>query len=202
MPLGAAKALLVEGFQSPQRLRDELAAGRMPCWDASGNAPGPEFWRSFEVNFEESMARTLLRISESGDAIYGPWHYGLTVSTAHVLALVAPPDPLTAAEASSLPTASVGAPAAAPAPPHAVPKAAPADVRWGRDTPGWARATVRRLRGEKKISEDIWAAELGRRLAAESRKDAKEGRLSRELTAGYLEDRLKPWGILPLGSFE
>ena len=69
MPLGAAKALLVEGFQSPQRLRDELAAGRMPCWDASGNAPGPEFWRSFEVNFEESMARTLLRISESGGTL-------------------------------------------------------------------------------------------------------------------------------------
>lgn len=85
IPLGAAKALLVKNFQAPQRLLIELAAGRMPVWDESGNPLGPGDW---QFNFEESTARAMIGVSPSGAPNYGPIHYGVAVSCAAVVALL------------------------------------------------------------------------------------------------------------------
>jgi hypothetical protein len=84
-----AKALLVSGYGSAQLaeelLVEELATGRMP-WKykiARDNSPTSdrEFWRfGPKVDYEESSARTMY--------VPGPSYYGITVSRAHVVALL------------------------------------------------------------------------------------------------------------------
>ena len=76
-------------------------------------------------------------------------------------------------------------------------------VATATDSAQWARATVRRLlRDKDKIPKRPTKAAWGRLLAAEMEKDVKAGRIRSALTADYLEDQLKPWGIWPLDSFK
>lgn len=90
IPLREAKALLVRAFGSArlaeELLAEELAKDRMP-WAyarARGNASPAsdrEFWRfGPKVDYEEGSGRTMY--------VPGPSYYGITVSAAHVHALL------------------------------------------------------------------------------------------------------------------
>ena len=103
--LSEARALLAEGLGgasglAEKLLRDEGAAGRLPCGylRKNGDAADDEFWRFARFDFKENSARVGITFFFVGpgvgrdDGLRSTEYLGIWVSRAHVLALLPEPN--------------------------------------------------------------------------------------------------------------
>ena len=82
--LREARRLLVDYLGSPPPAEEMLKW--IPWRSRLAGAADPDFLRSCpaQYDFEGSKARALVRVSGTGEQIYGPWHHAITVSRADV----------------------------------------------------------------------------------------------------------------------